>query len=233
MDKYDLKKAHKELYTPTAREFSRVDVPEFQYLCIEGQGNPGTAAAYSQALEALYSVSYALKFNSKNTLGRDYVVAPLEGLWWAKDMDVFIARDKDAWSWTMMINQPDWITAAMVAVAVEKAAEKKELPGLKKLQFESMFEGSCVQILHYGSYDDEGPVLKRLHEQYLPENNLEFNGKHHEIYLSDPRRTVPEKLKTILRQPVRPRAGSPVRSTAALAASRDTAGCEHFADESK
>lgn len=205
MDKYDLKKAHKELYAPSAQEFSRVDVPEFQYLCVEGHGNPGTAAAYSQALEALYSVSYALKFHSKNTLGRDYVVAPLEGLWWASDMEVFVAREKDAWSWTMMINQPSWITAAMVAVAVAKAGEKKELPALNKLLFESMFEGSCVQILHHGSYDDEGPVLKRLHEQYLPENNLEFNGKHHEIYLSDPRRTAPEKLKTILRQPVRPR----------------------------
>lgn len=205
MDKYDLKKAHRTLYAPSAREFSRVEVPSFQYLCVEGHGNPGTAVAYSQALEALYSLSYSLKFESKNTLGRDYVVAPLEGLWWAETMEAFITRDKDAWSWTMMITQPDWITATMVAEAAAKIGAKKELPGLSKLTFENIFEGLCVQILHHGSYDDEGPVLKRLHEQYLPENLLQFNGKHHEIYLNDPRRTAPEKLKTILRQPVRPR----------------------------
>lgn len=205
MDKYDFKKAHKALYAPSAREFSRVVVPTFQFLCIEGQGNPGTAVAYGHALEALYCVSYSLKFDSKNNLGRDYVVAPLEGLWWAENMDAFITRDKDAWSWTMMINQSDWISAAMVADAVAKAGAKKEIAALNKLGFESMFEGECVQILHHGSYDDEGPVIRRLHEQYLPENQLQFNGKHHEIYLSDPRRTAPEKLKTILRQPVRPR----------------------------
>ncbi|MHA7270316.1 GyrI-like domain-containing protein [Arthrobacter sp. HLT1-20] len=203
MDKYDVKKAHKELFAPSAKDFSLVDVPWAQYLAIDGHGNPGTSAAYTEALEALYATAYGVKFASKNGLGRDFVVAPLEGLWWAADMGAFTAGDKDQWDWTMMISQPGWITQDLVAGAVEQAAAKKKaLPGLDRLRVMELEEGLCVQILHIGPYDDEAPTLARLHERFMPANGLAFNGKHHEIYLGDPRRAAPEKLKTILRQPV-------------------------------
>ncbi len=142
---------------------------------------------------------------SKKELGRDYAVMPLEGLWWAEDMSTFLSREKDKWSWTMMILQPDWITRDMVDAAVAKARGKLgEMPA--SLRLETLEEGLCVQTMHIGSYDDEGPVLARLHGEYLPQNGLAEQGRHHEIYLGDPRKTAPEKLKTILRQPVRPRA---------------------------
>ncbi|ALV45512.1 hypothetical protein MB46_08420 [Arthrobacter alpinus] len=203
MDKYDHKKAHKKLFSPGAKDFSLVEVPAFNYLAVDGHGDPNVSAQYADALAALYSVSYAAKFASKTSLGRDYVVAPLEGLWWAQDMTDFVSRDKDRWDWTMMICQPHWITTEFIEESVAKAAAKKVLPALARLHHMELVEGSCLQILHIGSYDDEGPTLNRLHNSYMPANNLSFNGKHHEIYLSDPRRTAPEKLKTILRQPVR------------------------------
>ena len=203
MDKIDFKKTEKHLYRPTHKDFGVLDVPTMQYLMVDGHGTPGNLA-YQQALEALYSVSYKLKFSSKTDLGRDYTVLPLEGLWWAEDMSTFtINRDKSQWDWTMMIRQPDWITDEMVQSVTAVVAKQKELPALEKLRFESYEEGLSVQIMHIGSYDDEGPTLEKLHRQFMPENNYEFNGKHHEIYLSDPRRVAPEKLKTVLRQPVK------------------------------
>lgn len=203
MVKYDVKKARRELYSPTAKDFTVVEVPEMRYIAVDGQGDPNTSSAYADAVEALYGTAYTLKFASRSALRRDFVVAPMEGLWRADDPASFIERDKGAWSWTMMIGQPDWITEAMVRDAVATVAEKKDNPALADLRLFTFTEGSCVQILHVGSYDDEGPVLERLHREYLPANGLTFNGDHHEIYLSDARRTAPAKLKTILRQPVR------------------------------
>jgi len=202
MDKYDVRKQFKELYAPRARDFEVVTVPPLKYLMLDGQGNPGTAPAYAAALEALYSVSYAVKFASKHA-GRDYVVGPLEGLWTADDPGAFTRGDKDSWKWTMMIPQPDWITAADVRDGITKAAAKK-VSGLDKLRLETLDEGLSVQILHIGSYDDEAPTLHRLHTGFMPANGFGFAGPHHEIYLSDARRVAPEKLKTILRQPVKP-----------------------------
>ncbi|SDW78099.1 hypothetical protein SAMN05421504_1011488 [Amycolatopsis xylanica] len=204
MDKYDIKKAHKPLYSPSAKDFTVVDVPELRYLAVDGAGDPNTSAAYVNAVEALYGVAYTLKFASKKTLGRDFVVGPLEGLWRADDPAVFAARRKQLWEWTMLISQPDWITDDMVQAAVDEVSRKKDNPALESVKLRTLAEGTCVQILHVGSYDDETPTLDRLHHQYLPENGLTFNGDHHEIYLSDPRRTASAKLKTILRQPVRP-----------------------------
>lgn len=204
MDKYDVKKAHKELYSPSSKEFTVVEVPEFRYIAVDGQGDPNTSPAYANAIEALYGVAYALKFAGKKTLGRDFVVAPLEGLWRADDPAAFVARRKETWSWTMMISQPDWITEGMIEGAVANIAKKKESPALGDIRLLTLTEGTCVQILHIGSYDDETPILDRLHNSYFPENGLTFNGDHHEIYLSDARRTAPAKLKTILRQPVKP-----------------------------
>jgi hypothetical protein len=201
MDKYDVKKQFKELYAPRARDFEVVTVPPLNYLMLDGQGNPGTAPAYAAALETLYSVSYAVKFASKQA-SRDYVVGPLEGLWTADDPDAFTRGGKDSWKWTMMIPQPGWIGAAEVQDGIAKAAAKK-IPGLDLLRLQTLDEGLSVQILHIDRYDDEAPTLDRLHHEYMPANGFGFAGPHHEIYLSDARRVAPEKLKTILRQPVR------------------------------
>lgn len=202
MDKIDYRKTLKALYQPPVGVFTVVEVPAMQFVMVDGHGDPNTAPAYGRAVEWLFSVSYPLKFMSKKELGRDYAVMPLEGLWWARDMNTFLSRDKSAWLWTMMIMQPDWIPAAMFDTAVAKATGKLgEPPG--SLRLETLAEGLAVQIMHVGSYDDEGPVLKRLHEDFLPQNGLVETGHHHEIYISDPRRTAPEKLKTVLRQPVR------------------------------
>jgi DNA-binding PadR family transcriptional regulator len=213
VDKYDIKKSHKKLYAPSAREFTVVEVPELRYIAVDGRGDPNTSPAYANAVEALYSVAYTLKFASKNTLGRDFVVGPLEGLWRADDPSVFVTRRKDTWEWTMMISQPDWITDGMVQAAIENVAKKKTIL-LGDVRLRTLAEGTCVQILHIGSYDDETPTLQRLHSQYLPENGLTFNGDHHEIYLSDARRTPPAKLRTILRQPVK---GNPAETGPARA----------------
>lgn len=205
MEKTDIKKTHKALYIAPAGGFTIVAVPPLNYFSIEGDGDPNTAPAYAAAVEALYAASYALKFMSKDLLKRDYVVPPLEGLWWADDMADFVARRKERWSWTMMIVVPDFIEQSMAEQAIVRTAKKKALPALSKLRFTRLKEGQAVQTLHIGSYDDEGPILQKLHEEFLPANDLAEAGHHHEIYLSDPRKTRAEKLKTILRQPVRPR----------------------------
>lgn len=202
MEKVDFRKTMKALWQPPADRFTVVEVPRMRFAMVDGRGDPNTAPAYREAVEWLYSVSYPIKFMSKKDLGRDYAVMPLEGLWWADDMATFVSREKDRWSWTMMIMQPDWITPEMFAAAVEKACAKRgAAPGTLRLA--DYEEGLSVQIMHVGSYDDEGPVLKRLHEEFLPANGLRETGHHHEIYISDPRRTAPEKLRTVLRQPVR------------------------------
>jgi hypothetical protein len=200
----DYKKELKHLYQPSAKKFQVVDVPAMNFLMIDGHGDPNTAQAYQDAVEALYGVAYKLKFTSKKEEGVDYVVPPLEGLWWAGGMETFTSqRDKSAWDWTMMIMQPEWITPAMVEEAVEQVEKAKGLPALSELRLETYHEGLVAQILHIGSYDDEGPTIANMHA-YAVENGYDLAGKHHEIYLSDPRRVAPEKLKTVLRQPIRP-----------------------------
>jgi hypothetical protein len=201
-DKVDLKKTLKALYAPPVGRFVEIDVPPLRYLTIDGSGNPNTSAAYKAAVEWLYSVSYPVKFMSKKELGRDYAVMPLEGLWWADDMSAFLSRQKDRWSWTMMILQPDWISQDMIGAGVARASAKLGPPPAS-LRLKTLEEGLCVQTMHVGSYDDEGPVLAKLHDEYLPQNGLAETGHHHEIYLGDPRKTAPDRLKTILRQPVR------------------------------
>jgi hypothetical protein len=199
---YDVKKERKDLYAPKPGRFESVDVPQMGFLLIDGHGDPITSAAYREAVEGLYAASYAVRAVGKQALGRVHTVAPLEGLWSAADLAVFRTRDKSAWEWTMMIAQPDWITPEMVGSALAAARTSKQLPALDLVRFERCTEGRCVQLLHIGSYDDEGPALERLHEEFLPANGLVPVGRHHEIYLSDARRTEPAKLRTILRQPV-------------------------------
>ncbi|MBC3194671.1 GyrI-like domain-containing protein [Pseudonocardia sp. C8] len=201
MDRTDVKK-HDAYRAPRGR-FRIVDVPAMQYLMIDGHGDPNTSPAFAAALRALYPVAYTLKFASKRELGRDYVVPPLEGLWWADDMDVFTAaRDKSRWDWTLMIMVPDWIGPAMVATATERAAAAHRPSRIEDLRLEGLAEGRCVQTLHVGSFDDEAAVLARLHHEFIPGNGLRMAGRHHEIYLSDVRRVAPGRQRTILRQPV-------------------------------
>ncbi|MDP3898864.1 MAG: GyrI-like domain-containing protein [Mesorhizobium sp.] len=204
MDKIDFRKLHKALYEPPAGSFVRVDVPPMQFVKIDGVGDPNISPSYKTAVEWLYSVSYALKFAAKAALAKDYVVPPLEGLWWADDPASFVARRKDEWRWTMMVMAPDFIDFAMFEAARAKAARKLGAAP-DSLRLESYAEGPSLQTMHVGSYDEEGPVLARLHGEIMPSQGLAFNGPHHEIYLGDPRKTEPARLKTILRQPVKPR----------------------------
>ncbi|MFH8485025.1 GyrI-like domain-containing protein [Streptomyces longisporoflavus] len=201
--KIDFKKTL-DAYRARREEFRVVDVPEMQYLMIDGHGDPNTSPAYAEALKALYPVAYKLKFASKQDLGRDYVVMPLEGLWWAGDMNSFtVSRDKSRWDWTLMIMAPDWIDQQMFEAATKQAGAKGHLARLGDVRLEPLSEGLCVQTLHVGSYDDEAGTLARMHHQFIPDHGLHMVGKHHEVYLSDPRKVAPEKLRTILRQPVR------------------------------
>ena len=203
MYKIDVKKELSQLYQAPKTDVQVVEVPEMSFCKVDGRGAPGVGPEYTAALEALYARSFKTKFLSKHQ-GKDYVVPPLEGLWWAEDMASFSsARDKSKWQWTMMIMTPDWISEEMIHQAREESLKKKNLPALELLRWEPYQEGLSAQILHLGSYDEEGPVLARLHQEWMPEQGYTFNGLHHEIYLSDPRRVEPHKLKTILRQPIR------------------------------
>jgi hypothetical protein len=202
MQKVDLRKQLKHLYNPSGREVTVVDVPPMNYLMIEGEGNPNTSEDYAHAVEALYAVSYALKFIFKRGADAiDYAVMPLEGLWWADDMTRFSVDDKAAWRWTAMILQPEFVTEELVQEAKNQVEKRKgPLPVFPKMRFESFHEGRVAQIMHHGPYSEEGPTIARLHE-FIEERGHELRGKHHEIYLGDPRRTAPERLKTVIRQP--------------------------------
>ena len=199
---YDVKRELRAVYAPKNRDWEPVTVPPQRFLAVAGSGDPNTAPAYAEAVEALYAVAYTVKFVSKRA-GRDLVVGPLEGLWYADDASVFAARDKAAWSWTMLISQPEWVTDALVTESIAAAgAKKRSLPALDLVRIERLDEGHCLQLLHVGSYDEETPALLRLHGEVLPNAGLRERGRHHEVYLGDPRRTAPEKLKTVVRQPV-------------------------------
>ncbi|GAB3863282.1 GyrI-like domain-containing protein [Micromonospora andamanensis] len=201
-DKTDFKKTVDAYQAPRGR-FRIVDVPDMRYLMIDGHGDPNTSPTFTAAVEALYPVAYKLKFASKRDLGRDYVVPPLEGLWWAEDMAAFTtARDKSLWSWTLLLMVPDWIDTALVDTAAEQAGARNRPARLDDIRLETLSEGRCVQTLHVGSFDDEAAVLADLHDEFIPAQGLRMTGKHHEIYLSDFRRVAPEKQRTILRQPV-------------------------------
>lgn len=201
MDKIDFKKELSALYKPKAKVVSVVDVPPLQFLMIDGQGDPNTSTQYAHAVEALFSLSYTLKFMvKKGEAAIDYAVMPLEGLWWADDMSAFDADQKSQWKWTMMIMQPDFIDSQMVGKAMQDLAKKKSLPALSQVRFEKFHEGKSAQLLHIGPFSEEGPSVARLHEFILANGAL--RGKHHEIYLSDIRRAEPSKWKTIIRQPM-------------------------------
>ncbi len=202
MEKLELKKTLKYLYEPSARDFSIVDVPPMNFIMIDGQGNPNISKEYAESLQALYTAAYTLKFSIKKKLGVDYPVMASEGLWWMDDMREFSVARKDDWKWTMMIMQPEIVTPDLFSHAVGEALKKKEQPALSKLRLEHFHEGLAVQILYFGPYADEGPTIARMHK-FIEESGYIRFGKHHEIYLGDPRRSAPEKLRTVIRQPMR------------------------------
>ncbi|MFL6617600.1 MAG: GyrI-like domain-containing protein [Povalibacter sp.] len=202
MEKIDLKKELKNLYHASAREVVELEVPPLTFLMIDGAGDPNTSKGYAQAVEALFSVSYTTKFMVKKGAQKlDYAVMPLEGLWWADDMSVFMANDKSRWKWTLMIMQPSFVDDETIARAISEVKRKKALPAAEGLRLESFHEGRCAQVLHVGPFSEEGPTIERVHDFIGARSSK--TGKHHEIYLSDIRRADPKKWKTIIRQPMK------------------------------
>jgi hypothetical protein len=206
MKKLDLRKEYKHLYQPSAKKVSVVDVPAFQFVLVDGQIEPGlapgTSPSFQEAMQALYSIAYTLKFMSKGREDNpvDYTVMALEALWWVEG-DEFDINRPDNWCWTAMIMQPDHISQAMFLQAREQAqAKKPELP-LEKLRFETFHEGLSMQIMHVGPYADEPATIAKM-DAFARQEGYRLRGKHHEIYLGDPRRADPAKLKTVLRHPI-------------------------------
>jgi hypothetical protein len=201
MSKFDFKKEMGDLYNPPKGKFTIVEVPPINFIMGDGIGNPNNNAQFQQITEAIYGLAYTVKFKCK-TLGQDFVVAPPEALWWADDMESFSLERKGDWLWTLLMAMPDWATVEMVEESRQEVACKKDLPALSQLRFERYHEGLSVQTLYLGAYADEGPTITTMH-QFAADQGYNLHGKHHEIYLGDPRRTAPEKLKTIIRQPIR------------------------------
>ena len=203
MAKLDLKKTHKQLFAPKEGVFTVLDIPEFNYLMIDGEGDPNTSPQFKDAFSLLYGVAYTIKFMiSKRDKANDYVVPPPEGLWWSDNMASFCDARKDEWKWTLILMQPEFVTPELFAEGVENFKKKKKITGDVPVRLEALKEGKVVQTMYLGSYADEGPVIASMHA-YIKNNGYALTGKHHEIYLNDPQRVAPEKLKTILRQPIR------------------------------
>ena len=204
MVKIDFKKEYKDLYSSSSKEVVIVEVPAFNYLMIDGVGNPNTSEPYREVVETLFAVSYALKFMVKKSgQAVDYGVLPLEGLWWADSLAAFVEGDKDKWKWTAMIMQPkNLVTDLLVKEAVDQVQKKKNLPALGKLRFEEFDEGLAVQIMHLGPFSEEKTTVENM-RVFIKRSGYVPVGKHHEIYLSDPRKVAPERLKTVLRQPIK------------------------------
>lgn len=203
--KIDYKKEQKELYQPSAKQPSVVEVPSMSFIMVNGSGDPNDSAEFEAGVEVLYGLSYTLKFMLKGSGTPDYTVMPLEGLWWNTKQRKFDWRkdkwDWAEWKWTVMIAQPSHITEEDVKVASAELKRKKDPIALKKARFREFDEGLAVQIMHIGPFSEEGPTVSKLHA-FAADNDLRLRGKHHEIYLSDPRRARPEKMKTIIRHPV-------------------------------
>jgi hypothetical protein len=208
MDKLDLHKQYKNLYSPSAKQVELVEVPPFQFAMIDGiikaNESPATSADFADAMQALYGISYTLKFASKLRKQDpiDYTVMALEALWWVENDDFEFGKKQD-WYFTAMIMQPPHITAEMFGDALAQLNKKKTSTALAKLRLENFHEGQSVQVIHIGPYSAEPATIDRM-KAFMQEHNLTRNGKHHEIYLGDPRKSAPEKLKTVLRQPVKP-----------------------------
>jgi hypothetical protein len=201
MAKVDFKKALKHLYGASAKEPVIVEVPTMNFAMVDGTGDPNGSTEFQQAMEVLYPVSYTLKFMLKKSGGLDYAVPPPEGLWWVEGTDGFRMERKDLWRWTLMVMQPEVVTPGLFAEAVAQVRAKRNPPGLARLRFEGYDEGLSAQVLHLGPYAEERATIEKLHA-FVRDHGYQLRGKHHEIYLSAPRRALPEKMKTILRHPI-------------------------------
>ena len=200
MKTIDLKKALKPYYTASAAKPSIIDVPPMKGLMVDGMGDPN-GQAFQEAVGSLYSVAYALKFSFKKDKAVDYPVMALEGLWYADDPADFLSDKRENWKWTLMIVLPGIVTKKDVAQAIETVKKKAKFPRFPEVRFELFAEGRAAQVMHVGPYAAEGPTIARLH-RFVEEQGYKLRGKHHEIYLSDPWRSAPEKLRTIIRHPV-------------------------------
>jgi hypothetical protein len=206
MKKLDLRKKWKHLYHPSARKIEVVDVPELSFLIVDGRiekgKSPSTSTSFLEAVQALFGASYTLKFQSKlrKPDAIDYPVMALEALWWVED-GVFELSQPDHWSWRAMMMQPEHITAELLEDALEQLREKRPSPGLSRLRLERFTEGSCIQTMHVGPYSTEPATVERM-RAFAAEHGYTFRNQHHEIYLSDPRRCAPTKMKTVLRHGV-------------------------------
>jgi len=204
--KLDLRKELKDLYAPSSRTIDIVDVPEFQYAMVDGLleagQKPESSTAFQDAMHALYGISFTLKFMSKLRKSKpiDYAVMALEGIWWT-DAQGFDFDASKPWHFTVMIMQPPHINRGMYEEALQQLLEKKDNPALSGLRLENFREGLCIQTMHIGPYDREPATVARM-KCFAAENQLLLRGRHHEIYLGDPRRCKAERLRTILRLPV-------------------------------
>ncbi len=204
MAKKDLSKDLQALYFPSSNEPTTVGVPKMNFLMVDGRGDPNKSKDFQDAIGALYSLSYTMKFMIKlGTTKVEHIVMPLEALWWTDEGVNFLTAGKETWNWTAMIAQPDHVTKDLVSKAREEIVrKKKEVPDLDKVRFEEFDEGISAQIMHIGPYSAERPNIEKLHK-YIADSGHALRGKHHEIYLSDPSRSKPEKLKTVIRQPMK------------------------------
>lgn len=203
MEMIDFKKVYKAFYSPKPGKPEIVTLPEMLYVMVDGQGDPNTSIDFQNAIGALYSVVYSLKFwRKKSSLTPDYSVGPLEALWSVKSGETFATSPKKDWLWTAMLWLPDFISDKDVKNQTELARAKKPNPALNKVYLKKFNEGTAVQIMHIGPYGEEQPNIELMHD-YALQQGYQLHGKHHEIYLGDPRRAAPEKLRTILRQPIR------------------------------
>jgi hypothetical protein len=199
LEKVDFKKEYRSFYT-AKRDPGIVDVPPLQFLMVDGAGNPNTSSRFPECMAGLYPVAYGLRFAVKAEEQIAYSVMPLQGLWWLPDGDFDFTR-KDNWIWTLMIMQPDYVTEDRFDEAVAAVRQKEDLPILDDLRLETYHEGLAAQVMHIGPYADEAPTIQALHD-FILESGYSRRGKHHEIYIGDPNRSAPEKLKTIIRQPI-------------------------------
>lgn len=202
MASIDLKRVHRDHYT-AGKEPALVDVPLRPHLMIDGAGDPNSSQEYGDAVSALYPIAYGLRASIKALTGDGYTVMPLEGLWWTDDMDEFSMDDKSNWKWRMMILQPDLATPEMAAEIIPAVTRKKKLAAGDRVRLENYGDGPSAQVMHIGPYSAEAPTIQRLHD-FISGEGLCLSGLHHEIYLGDPRKTDPAKLRTIIRQPVAP-----------------------------
>ena len=200
MTKLDLTKTHRDLYRAKA-EPGLVEIPEMAYLMIDGRGDPNTSVEYRDSVSALFSVAYKFKFLTKREAGFDFKVMPLEGLWWVDEGEEFSLDDKSNWSWTMLVALPDDLDPAHLDAARLEVATRKGLVAASRVRMERWEEGAAAQLLHLGPYAEEESSIERLHA-FIRDTACGFRGRHHEIYLNDPSRVAPERLKTIVRQPV-------------------------------